>query len=449
MQSDQPATHDGTGVNVLVTDYYCASNRGDAAILEGVRRGLTGVLPGIDLTVMTQHPRAAELVHGIDAVDQSLAGFRWRPSKRNLARAYLSLTSPLQARGLAPPGFERVGERANLQPYLEADLVVSTGGLHLTDYYFPTKVALLWEHHYLARLGTPVVLYAQSLGPFERSPYRALAARSLDAVDLILARDEQSRRRVLDLGVSTPVFHTADAAFSMPTDGGRATPLDALESDDEHPDRDGRTVSISVRKWQHAEPGPDGRTYVEAIADLADWLVEERDVDVLFASTCTGLAGYHADDRLVAARVVDEMDHGDDGGVRILTGEYTPRQLVAVYDRVDLHVGMRMHSNVLAMLAETPVVAIQYQAKTRGLMEQFDLLEYLVDVEKLTAASLRETVAAAMAERASIEDAVRSALPAIRERSLQSAALVSEHVDVPGASRSVDVRQRPSIGDRP
>lgn len=410
--------------NILITDYYCASNRGDAAILEGVYQSLQEVYPDADITVMTEHPEAAELIHGLEAVDQTFAGFDWALSKKNLARGFLLGTSPLYNRGVSIPGFEQIRKRGNLQPYLDADLVVSTGGQFLTDIYFPSKVAVLWEHYYLARIDTPVVIYAQTLGPFERPLYRRLSKYVLDQIDLVLTRDEPSKDIVEDLGISTPVHCTADAAFAMDTDRPRPAPLDTMNADDQMPPQDETTVSISVREWKHSGGDTTQETYAQAFADLADWLVSERDVNVVFASTCTGLDGYNKDDRLFAASVVDRMEYGEGVSVQILSGEYRPHELVAVYEQMDLHVGMRMHSNILAMLAETPVIPIEYQFKTSGLMAQFGLSDYLLSVEALDTETLIGAVDRGLSEREHIARTVESTLPEVRSKARESADLV-------------------------
>jgi colanic acid/amylovoran biosynthesis protein len=414
-------------MNILITDYYCASNRGDAAILEGVYQSLEEVYPDADITVMTENPRAAQLVHGIDAEPQVLAGFRWGLSKKNAARAYLSLTSPLFDQGIALPGFEYIKNRGNVQPYLDADLVISTGGQFLTDIYFPGKVGVLWEHYFLSQLDTPVVIYTQTLGPFERQPYRGMTKTVLNKAALIITRDQKSKQIVEDLGVSTPVHFTADAAFSMEPQTDRETPLDVLDASDTLPDENESTVSISVREWSHTAGDMSVDDYAQTIADISDWLVEEKNVNVVFASTCTGLAGYHKDDRLMAGQVVDLMEYGNRDEVQILAGEYTPQDLVEIYGQMDLHVGMRMHSNILAMMAETPTVAIQYQFKTEGLMEQFNLLDYMIDIDDVDRHSLQQIVDEALAKRSTIVDSIRTELPNVRHESKRSAQLVRDN----------------------
>jgi len=416
-------------MDILITDYYCGSNRGDAAILEGIYQSLEKVYPDADITVMTENPQAAELVHGIDAEPQTLAGFQWKLSKKNAARAYLSLVSPLFNRGVIPPGFDYIKNRGNIQPYLDADLVISTGGQFLTDVYFPGKVGVLWEHHFLSQLNTPVIIYAQTLGPFNHQPYRQMTKSVLDKTGLIITRDRKSKEVVENLGISTPVYFTADAAFSMSRQTDRESVLDVLSASDTLPDKNEFTVSISVREWAHTEAGVSVDDYAQTVADVADWLVTQKNANVVFASTCTGLAGYHIDDRVMAGRVVEHMEHRQRNEVQILAGEYTPQDLVEVYEQMDLHIGMRMHSNILAMLAETPVVAIQYQFKTKGLMEQFNLLNYMIDINEINVRSLRQIVDNALSNRSSIERIIQSELPAIQNESMRSAQIISKFVD--------------------
>jgi colanic acid/amylovoran biosynthesis protein len=208
----------------------------------------------------------------------------------------------------------------------------------------------------------------------------------------------------------------------------RESLLDVLSASDTLPDENEFTVSISVREWSHTDADTSIDSYAQTIADVADWLVEERSANIVFASTCTGLAGYHADDRLIAGQVINLMEHGQEKGLQILAGEYTPQDLVEIYEQMDLHIGMRMHSDILAMIAETPVVAIQYQFKTEGLMEQFGLLDYMIDINNVNKESLRQIVNKALSNRSFISEKIQSELPVVQSRSSRSAQLVSDHI---------------------
>jgi colanic acid/amylovoran biosynthesis protein len=210
----------------------------------------------------------------------------------------------------------------------------------------------------------------------------------------------------------------------MESQTDRETPLDVLDASDTLPDENEFTVSISVREWSHTTGNMSVDDYAQTFADIGDWLVEEKNVNVVFASTCTGLAGYHKDDRLMAGQVVDLMEYGNRDEVQILAGEYTPQELIEVYRQMDLHIGMRMHSNILSMMAETPIVAVQYQFKTKGLMEQFNLLDYMIDINDVNKTSLQRVIDTALSNRPSITRTIQSTLPNIKSESKRTAQLI-------------------------
>lgn len=413
-------------MDILITDYFCASNRGDAAIFEGVHKSLSVKFPDANISVMTENPEAAELIHGIEAKNQNLAGFNWGLSKKNAARAYLSLTAPLLRYDIIPPGLKLLKNRANIQPYLDADLVVSTGGQFLTDVYFPNKVGVLWQHYFLSQIDTPFVIFAQTLGPFKRSPYRQMSRMVLNKADIIITRDKESKEVVENLGVSTDVHHTADAAFSMDLNQEKNTILDLLNNKADFAFAEGETISVSVREWTHTDKDTEVNEYAETIARISDWLIRQKDMNILFASTCTSLAGYNNDDRVMAARVAKRMEEKD--SAQILSGEYTPQELVDIYARMDLHIGMRMHSNILAMMAETPVVAIEYQFKTKGLMKMFDIEDYLIDINDVDYESLRNIVEKGLEDTDYIERSIQRNLPEIKAQSEKSAKIIKKFV---------------------
>jgi len=54
----------------------------------------------------------------------------------------------------------------------------------------------------------------------------------------------------------------------------------------------------------------------------------------------------------------------------------------SVYSEIDLMLGMRMHSNILAALHGTPFVAVSYEHKTKGIAQDLGLIDYCVNIEE-------------------------------------------------------------------
>jgi len=85
-----------------------------------------------------------------------------------------------------------------------------------------------------------------------------------------------------------------------------------------------------------------------------------------------------------------------------------------------------MHSNILAMLSGTPVLAIQYEPKTKGMMDLFELGEYIVDIETMNLQSMSIKVDKAIENRNEICNRIKEKLPELKRMSLENARLTYE-----------------------
>lgn len=413
-------------MHILITDYHCASNRGDAAILEGIIHSLGDYLPDPEFTVLTGYPESAEIINQVNSVKQKMVPFRWVDIKKNIASLYLLIGAFFYKRGIDLPGMKMLIKRLSLETYLDADLIVSTGGGFLNDFYTPGNLGRFWGLYFAKVLGKPVAIYAQSIGPLNKPFYRWIARYVLNKVDLITLRDRESKE-VLDLlgVIKPPIYVVTDAAFNIDLHNEKTLQSKRLESN--LIDSNNRLkVSVSVRKWAYYERENGHEEYINAMAKLIDWLILEQKAQVIFASTCTGFAGYPNDDRVIAHEVISHMGHAVKRNPAILYGEYTPQELSHFYGMMDLHIGTRMHSNILAMLSGTPVVAIQYEFKTKGLMELFALEDYILNINDITEDSLICLVKKALEQKSYIKDQINNNLPGIKKESRKPAKLIKE-----------------------
>lgn len=414
--------------NILITDLHCASNRGDAAILEGIIHSLGKYLPDAEFTVMTGFPESAEIINQVNSVKQKMVPFRWAGIKKNIASLYLLIGAFFYRRGIELPGMKILIKRLSLELYLDTDLIISKGGGFLNDFYTPGNLGHFWGLYFAKMLGKPVCIYAQSIGPLNKPFYRWIARTVLNKVDLITLRDRESKEVLDSLGViRPPIYIVTDAAFSIDLHDEKMLQNKHLESKF-LPTAKRLKVSISVRKWAFYERKNGHENYISAVAKLIDWLILKQQAQVIFASTCTGFAGYHNDDRVIAHEVISHMEYVVKRNPTILYGEYTPQELSHFYGMMDLHVGTRMHSNILAMLSGTPVVAIQYEFKTRGLMELFALEDYIVNINNITADSLIYLVKKALEQKSYIKFQINNNLPGIKKESEKPAKLIKEFI---------------------
>jgi len=409
--------------HVLLTDHIGSAQRGDAAIIEGSITSLSTALPEAAFTVMTDRPEATRVISGVEAVRQPSVFRDFRPSWLPKA-LYLLLWAAAYRRGWRLPTF---GNRHALAPFLKADLIVSKGGSFISTFYWPGCLGRVLCLLFCKLLGKRVVVLGQSVGPLDSWLLRRIAKAVYSRTDLNVLRDEESYRILVALGVPEAKLRvTADLAFCLPPHG---SPLSSRAEDLPQLPRDGRPkVSLSVRRWHGYAPGRGHAEYVSAMAALCDHLTAVRNARVYFLSTCTGFDGYRNDDRTVAYEVLQQMRSRYEDNPLVFLGEYSAAELAALYSQMDLHVGTRMHSNILALLGGTPTVIVRYEFKSDHVASLFGLERYVLDTNTVTGPELIEKVNSALDQRDALREQVARRLPLVRERAYLGAQLVAELV---------------------
>ena len=391
-------------MRILITDYYAASNRGDAAILDGLIHSIKTKIPSAEFEVITENTTAAELLHDINVNEQMISVQQWKEYWKQ-------------------GEFPKSVDNMVINLYKNADLIISTGGHHITEDYFPGKIGMLMELYYCSRLAAPVALVGQTIGPVKNIIYRKLVKTVLNRVDLITVRDQKSLSVVKSLGITTPTKFTADAAFSMPTVPLSTPKISSRRVQDELSIKKETStlVTISPREVRSFYNTSVERNYIECLAHVADNIIRKGDYYVVFVPTCTSLAGYSTDDRIISHRIVDQMD---EEGARIIMAELSHYEIYSVYNQADLHIGTRMHSCILAAKSGTPLVALEYQYKLSELMSQLSVEEYGLAVDTLTSERLNDVINNVIGNSNKISKKIKKSAGKIQNESMKNGDLV-------------------------
>ena len=395
-------------------------NGGDAAILEGLINGLRKRL-GRDLriTVLATQPAvAARLFPRFDvewrdtlsaAVDRTRFGRgTLRSAHRSFSRARFATVFALRRRGLATANaLLRDEEQALLDLYADADFVVATGGTYLVENYSIASRAR--EFRVVNRLGLPLALFTQSMGPFgARSA--SMLRDVFDRSRLVLLRDESSLAHLRATGgrpARTAVV--GDVGFTLADPAA----VEAARTGAE-PAGSPLSVAASVRDWHffRTKSAAEGmQAVIRSFAALSEHLARRR-ARIEFLSTCQGVPEYARDDSSVARRVLQEDAvarlHAD--AVTVDDGFHTSAELMRKFGAFDLVVSMRMHAAILALAAGTPVLPIAYEPKTRDLFERMGFGDWVLDVETLGPDTLVRTFDRVVAELPLRRDALFAAV---------------------------------------
>jgi colanic acid/amylovoran biosynthesis protein len=231
-------------------------------------------------------------------------------------------------------------------------------------------------------LKKPMVLYTQSIGPLASPLQEWLVRTVLNRTQHIFVREDHTVATLQRIGVKPAlVTRTIDAGFLFRSE--QAFPLSEIIKDKEML-QSHLLVGITVRKWLDQE---GQKRFERAIANFIERLTREKPVCVLFIPQVTSTL-HRDDDRDVAERIVNMVP--ERCNVINCTGSYDHFQLKQLYSHLDVLVGTRFHSVIFSLTSYVPAVAIEYEYKTGGIMNDLGLSQWVIPIEEVTAENLYE-----------------------------------------------------------
>jgi polysaccharide pyruvyl transferase CsaB len=350
---------------VGISGSYGGLNLGDEAILEGILAELRASVP-VEITVFSRNPEDTLKRHGVQR---------------------------------AVPVREM--SREQVRPEIaRLDLFVLGGGGILFDAeagIYLREVMLAHEEN------VPVLVYAISAGPLERSGSKAAVKEALDGAAVVSVRERLSQHVLESLGVQREIHVTADPALLLTP---QAPPADALAR--EGIERRGTwLIGVSVREPGVAAPDLDADHYHALLANAVDYLVERFNADLIFVpleSRMLDLQHSHA----VLAKMANPHR------ARVLKGTYTAGEMLAFMKHFAFAVGMRLHFLIFAALQHVPFVALPYGGKVEGFLE--DLEMPMPRVQRINAGQLIAHLDRSLDMRQELTERLRNRLPQLIDR---------------------------------
>jgi colanic acid/amylovoran biosynthesis protein len=298
---------------------------------------------------------------------------------------------------------------------VESDLVIALPGGYLQSLQWQDDY---WLFHWLLlsmakAANKPVVIYAQSIGPFDRV-HQIWAKKLLRRIDVLSVREEFSEQRLHDYGVASDrIVLVPDAAFGLTSDSRSQEEFAKFSKWlDSHPHP---WIGVSVREHQFpGAPDPDACMdhYIGEVAKAADRMIELATGTVFFVPQCIKSGGQ---DIQVSGAVIERMQHRNHAV--IVDADLSPLTLQQLYGQFEMLIGTRMHANILAMCAGAPVAAIAYERKTNGIMKMIGLDDCVIDIDAIIG-GLVPLVERVFAARLRIREHLKNAIPPIRDRAI-------------------------------
>jgi polysaccharide pyruvyl transferase CsaB len=368
---------------VGISGSYGGLNLGDEAILAGIVAELRRSLP-VEITVFSRDAEDTKERHKVERV----------VPVRKLSR------------GEVLPEVQRL------------DLLILGGGGILFDgeaQNFLREVMLAHEHR------VPVMVYAVSAGPLRDPAAQKAVREALGRAEVVSVRERGARQILEEIGVHVDIAVTADPALLLKPE---PVPADALKR--EGLDTKKPLVGMSVREPGAAAPDISERTYHQLLADVADFMVDRYDADIVFVPMEPNMQDTqqcHA----VAAQMLRAPR------ATVLKGAYTSGQMLTLMERFAFVVGMRLHFLIFASLQNVPFVALPYAPKVHGFLD--DLGISMPPFTQVSAGRLIAHIDHAWDRRRQLQTKIRRALPALKERALESNAIAVRLLSRPVVGR--------------
>ena len=342
---------------IIVEGYYGCGSVGDEAILDGLLTILKEIDP-VETIVISHDPENTRAVHHVETVGRGLT--EWI---------------------LKIPRY-----------VMRSDCFVFGGGNLLHDNAFYTLPFVIARIFLVKSFRKRFFICAQGIGPMNTRFGRILLKIGANLADTITVRDPMSAIYLNRMGIQNSL--TADTTFAVKLDRGKE--LNSSLSDEELAKDERPLIGVALRSplyFEHFEP----ENFEDAMARVADYLVKRFQARILFVPM---LRPKHAfahypriliDDLTVALSVLTRMKNR--GDARVISSEACPNQLINLFSKFDLLIGVPLHSLIFSTMAGTPFIGMNYHSKVRSYFRMIEYDEaFQVNVDQISSQTLIEKV---------------------------------------------------------
>lgn len=374
---------------LLVGNHTCG-NRGDCAILRGLLISLRNINPNLEIDIITRYPVSSSFLLGESLKLDTLHHYHNRSGSRlerlwkKYSRKVLPVLLYLSVLGLWKwrlPNHIQL----HLKKLKEYDAVIHVGGSFFVDLYGTSQ----FEHSLCAILAKkPLYLLGHSVGLFQRKIFNMIAKLVFSKADLVSLREPVSLVQMQNNKIPTEKVHKgSDTAWLVPPTIIKI-PSAILSYVNKKP-----TVAITLRELAPFDKrlGVSQDDYETAFSFIVNNLIKNG-YQVVACSTCTGIDSYHKDDRMVALRVGNKVQTKE--AYYVVMDELNDVELGSLLSYCKLTIGTRLHSAIISMNFNTPAIALHYEHKSEGVMEQLGLPLYSKPISSLFDGSLDSDIGA-------------------------------------------------------
>ncbi len=370
---------------IAILGYYGHENIGDEAILEGLKLSIEQISKNIEITVISDNPDIVVREHNIRAVKKVQTFYLALPSPKKFFKELLAIMALLKK---------------------SKTLIIGGGGLFHD--HFGIKPYGFIEIILAKIVDKPIILYSVGVGPYNTKLGKLFAGVFLNQVNLIMVRDDISKQWIKKIGVTKPsTIVTVDPVLILPP----PTDEDIFDLGE----KNCPWFGISVRPWfRNSE-------YKNILAQISDYIISKYEAEVIFIPMHFG-----RDDK-TSHEIINMMQN--ENKARVIDGKFSIYESMDIISKMDLLIGMRLHSIIFAAKMKVPVVGLIYDPKVENFLGRIGQKLYACDIANLNLEDLMAKIDAVWKNRESIKGIINKNIIILENEAKKQLNLLADILD--------------------
>lgn len=348
-------------MRVLIAAHYNLNN-GDRALLEATIQIVKKLFPDSEITVSAYAP---EFLH-----DERFSVVGWALGNGKSEIIKLKLSHFRFLRSFFRKQFRRLCNRDYLESVKKADIVLMSGGHHLTDILSNQGYYKLASNFYIPiACKKKVVLLPQSIGPAKSDDIKDSIKLILQNAYSVAYRDKSSEEFIRDLNIQSNSKYVPDLVYSL------------LPS--KNFIRNQKTVGIALYH-SYVEKKTEKFT-IGNLTIVIDWLIKE--------GYSIKIIPMDEDDEEYAKEIYNNLEtNNKENKFTIANRGSHIMDIISEFSTVSFCLAYKTHSTVFSMICETPLVAIAYHPKTIEFMRKVGLESFAINDTEASSDKLKKLI---------------------------------------------------------
>lgn len=303
---------------------------------------------------------------------------------------------------------------------LDSDLYLSVGGTTFTDAQLLKVIFNVLCLLPAKFLQLKLILYTQTMGPFNHFFNRIMANWSLRSADLIMGRGRRSYEHLKRLDLKRTDF-AMDGAFSLGADDDETSHI----VEKYEPLFEGRSVvGISPNSIVEGYCKKNRINHAKVFGNFVNYVIENNYLPV-FIPHCVKphSRNRHNNDLPVIEDILKYVERSD--ALVYIRQDYSYIELRALIGLTDFYVASRFHSMISALYMKRPVLVFGWgYQKYSEVMDEFELSDYIFSFDRISRNNLIEGFELIVKDKELIKKKIERNLPRVIEDSRKAIRLI-------------------------